>query len=222
MCVASESYYSPNVIFGSTGHVACLGVKRKVGKPEGKSTWMTYIWGHILQWLVRKRDGAKQGQVAGCLERSIEPFNFMNCRYLLTRWRTVGFSGWTAACIWLVVICRFCRYGLLLLLWSVRLLNAVSLYHCTDCSNLMTLKCTSVKTIVAAAVLQHREKKNTCDVCTENDKKSFQLVMVQWPTCWPVYLHVCLACSHTQAGLQICANIHVCTTSSRSEGGAVE
>jgi hypothetical protein len=47
MCVASESYYSPNVIFGSKGHVACLGVKRKVDNPEGKSTWMTYMRGYI-------------------------------------------------------------------------------------------------------------------------------------------------------------------------------
>jgi hypothetical protein len=36
--VASELYYSPNVIFGSIGHVACMGVRRKMGKPEGKST----------------------------------------------------------------------------------------------------------------------------------------------------------------------------------------
>jgi len=47
MCVASESYYSPNVIFGST---ACgmHGAKRKFGnKPEGKSTWMKYMRGYI-------------------------------------------------------------------------------------------------------------------------------------------------------------------------------
>ena len=47
MCVAPESYYSPDVIFGLTGHVACMGVKRKMGKPEGKSTWMTYMRGYI-------------------------------------------------------------------------------------------------------------------------------------------------------------------------------
>jgi len=47
MCVASESYYSPNVIFGSTGYVACMGVKRKVGTPEGKSTWITCMRGYI-------------------------------------------------------------------------------------------------------------------------------------------------------------------------------
>jgi hypothetical protein len=75
---------SPNAIFGSTGHVACMGVKRKEGKPEGKSTWMTYMRGYV-RVAVKECDGAKQGQVTGCLERSIEPFNFINCRYLLTR-----------------------------------------------------------------------------------------------------------------------------------------
>lgn len=50
MCVALESYYSRNVIVGLTGHVACMGLKRKLGKSEGKSSWMTYMRGYI-QWL---------------------------------------------------------------------------------------------------------------------------------------------------------------------------
>lgn len=55
MCLGSESYSSPNVIFGLTWHVACMGVKRKVGKPEGKSTWMTYMRGYITV-IVQNRD----------------------------------------------------------------------------------------------------------------------------------------------------------------------
>jgi hypothetical protein len=132
------------------------------------------MWGDTLQWLLRKRDGAKQGQVTGCLERSIEPFNFTNCRYLLTRWRTVGFSRWTAAYIWLAAAVRFYTYILLLLLLlrSVYLLNAVFLYHSAEHSNWMALKSISVKTVMTAAVLWDREKRSTRDVCTKNDKRS--------------------------------------------------
>ena len=71
----------------------------------------------ILKWLLRKHDGAKQGQVAGCLEHSIEPFIFMKFRvffFFFTLKRTVSFSRKTAAYIWVVVMCilvdMYCCY----------------------------------------------------------------------------------------------------------------